>query len=198
MESTRQVRTVLLVDDDEATLRACKRQIESSGDRVVWTAQDLRAAFELAREHKPELAIVDLRLKTESGIDVTLGLKANHPDLVVAMFSCRMTWPAALRAQAAGATYVTEKSPSSCLAIVAAAEQGRPLPLPPDDTRTLEQVEWDHIIAVLEECSGNKMQAARRLGLHRQTLQKLLHKPPTGRTTTRWIELIAGDERDDQ
>jgi two-component system response regulator RegA len=172
----RSVRTVLVVDDDEALLAACKRSL--GRERGVMTASDARVALQLARAHPPDLAIIDLRLGPESGIHLVRDLKAERPELVVALVSGYLSVSSAVGAVRAGADVILFK-PVTFREIVRRVEEGVPSIDPNiEETPTLARAEWEHITGVLADCNGNVSMAARRLGIHRQSLQRRLRKFP--------------------
>jgi two-component system response regulator RegA len=175
-QGSRSVRTVLVADDDEALLAACKRSL--GRERTVYAASDATTARELAQEHPPDLAIVDLRLGSSSGINLVRELKADHPELCVALISGYLSVASAVAAVRAGADLILFK-PITFREIVRRVEDGAPPPEPSwEETPTLARAEWEHITRVLADCNGNVSMAARRLGIHRQSLQRRLRKYP--------------------
>jgi len=135
-------------------------------------------AIQLARAHPPDLAIIDLRLGAESGIHLVRDLKAERPDLVVALVSGYLSVSSAVGAVRAGADVILFK-PVTFREIVRRVEEGVPSLDPSfEETPTLARAEWEHITRVLADCNGNVSMAARRLGIHRQSLQRRLRKFP--------------------
>lgn len=171
MRLQRSINRVLVVDDDEKVLSACRR-VRS---RRVFTADNPTTALELARTEQPELAVVDLRLGTESGIDVTRELKEVCPDLIVALCSGYLSVTTAVAAVKAGADVVVFK-PVTFEEIMKRVEGKAEPPAPLDETPTLARAEWEHISRVLADCNGNVSLAARRLGIYRSSLQRRLRK----------------------
>jgi ActR/RegA family two-component response regulator len=101
------IRKILLVDDDEVFLRACVRNV--GRDRIMFTATNSASAQLIARDELPDLAIVDLFLGTESGIDLLEELKKRDPTLVVVLISGYLSVNSTVLAMKAGATFVSPK-----------------------------------------------------------------------------------------
>jgi len=162
---------VLVVDDDERLLTALAR-----GDApcVVFTANTARSALAAAREHKPKLAIVDLRLDGASGVSLIEELKREHPKMMIALASSYLSVVSAVAAVRAGADHVLPKPYTIRDAIRRFEGEGPGDDL--DETPTLARVEWEHIMRVLTDCEGNLSLAARRLGIYRSTLKRRIRK----------------------
>lgn len=163
---------VLLVDDDEAYLRAFERAW--SGRGVLATASSKAEALELAVQFTPELAIVDLYLGEESGLDVVRELKARLPDLRVILVSSYITIDLTMVAIRTGADDVVTKpiTPDEIMARL----EAKPSTALPAERPSLARVEWDYIQRVLHDAGGNVSEAARRLGIFRSSLQRRLRK----------------------
>jgi len=168
---------VLLVDDDELWLRACERGFRGLASSVHATT-NLSDALAVAGEESPDLAVVDIRLGTESGIDLIEPLRQAHPDCTIALVSAYLSVALTAVAVRKGAHVVLFKP-------VHPTEIVRRLPQLDDEepacvTPTLARAEWEHIQRVLLDCNGNVSEAARRLGILRQSLQRRLrkHAPP--------------------
>lgn len=151
-------------------------------DRKVYTTNDPSRALTLVRSYKPDAVIVDLRIGEESGIDLIRALRQLHPDVKVALLSGYLSVTVTMAAVKAGAEVVLSK-PVGAREIVRHLEEGTTPEPDIYETPTLERVEWEHINRVVADTSGNLSEAARRLGIYRQTLQRRLQrKPPkTGR-----------------
>lgn len=170
-------RSLLIVDDDETFRTRLVRAFASRGLEVI-AAGSCEAAIEAASADAPELARVDLRLPTRSGLDVVRGLKAIEPTTVVIVLTGYGSIATAVEAMKAGAaTYLTK--PVDADQILAAFDGTPPGGSEPATTvQSLQRVEWEHIQRVLSECGGNLSQAARLLGIHRRSLQRKLGKDP--------------------
>lgn len=160
----------LVVDDDVAFCTALAAALRRRGQRVV-VAHNKNEALREARAWKPERATVDLRLGEAFGIDLVKALRAEHPDIVIVVLTGFGSIATAVEAVKAGAQQYLTK-PSSIDAILRAfdGETDAEGDAPP----SLDEVEWEHLQRVLSECQGNVSEAARRLGLHRRTLQRKL------------------------
>jgi two-component system response regulator RegA len=167
------IRSVLAVDDDEHILGGYKRGF--GRDRTVFTATDPVVARQIAKRERCDLAIVDLRLKDETGIALTRDLRRECPQMLIALCSGYLSVEVAVAAVHAGADTVLFK-PITAREILRRVEEGPSLEPNLDDTPTLARAEWEHITRVLADCNGNVSLAARRLGIYRSSLQRRLRK----------------------
>jgi two-component system, response regulator RegA len=173
---TGDTRTLLIVDDDAPFRDRLVRAMRERGFDARGAANAF-AALETARDDSPELALVDLRLGGESGLDLVRDLKQNDPATVVVVLTGYGSIATAVESVKLGAaSYLTK--PADADQIVAAFAGTQP---PDPDVPTLARVEWEHIQRVLTDCGGNVSQAARALGLHRRSLQRKLAKYPPAR-----------------
>ena len=175
----RRLRSILVVDDDQVLLSALQRDLRSRGLEVHAAASpDL--ALDIARRVKPDCALIDLCIGQDSGIDLLHVLKAELPDMLVLLLTGQGAVQNAVDAFHGGAVDFLQK-PIGGKALEDALERalarGQSGPAP-----TLAEAEFEHITRVLSECNGNISEAARRLGIHRRSLQRKLQKapPPTG------------------
>lgn len=167
------IKTVLVVDDDEGLLRAYERAILVAKAKP-FTASNVASATKLARETAPDLAIVDLQLGRDSGIDLVAKLKAMSSPPAVVMISGYGSIETTVSAMRAGADDVIEKP-------VAFAEIVRRLETKGQraadfEPATLERAQWEHVQRVLADCGGNVSMTARKLGVYRTTLRRWLRK----------------------
>ncbi|MCA9490083.1 MAG: response regulator [Myxococcales bacterium] len=167
--------TVLVVEDDADYRGALGSTLRRAGFKPVLVSGLTEASGALAAA-LPDLALVDLRLDDGDGLDVVRMLADRAPACRCVMLSGHGTIPTAVEAMRAGAVDFRTK-PLSGRQIVEALRDAL-LPLPSEN---LDQVERDHILGVLQACGGNISEAARRLGLHRRTLQRKLQKLPPPR-----------------
>lgn len=176
-------RSLLLVDDDTALRRRLARAFQDRG-YAVREAGGVAEALALAREESPELAVVDLRVPDGDGFDVLRALKRIDPTTIVVMLTGYGSIANALEAVRLGAAhYLTKPADVDELIAAFARERGEDdVPRGGDQTPpTLARVEWEHIQRVLTDCGGNVSEAARRLGIHRRSLQRKLSKYPVPR-----------------
>jgi two-component system response regulator RegA len=172
----RSVRTVLLVDDFDVQLNTWARDFRREGKRVL-RATNQKEALREARRGQPDVAIVDLFLGPENGLDVAQDLKARDPNVFVVLVSANMSVAYAMAAVRAGADDVFVK-PIRCKQLVKRVEEGVPLEADVDAPTklTLAQIEWEHISRAMLDCGKNITHAAEHLGIYRQSLQRKLRK----------------------
>jgi two-component system response regulator RegA len=170
-------RTLLVVDDD-ATFRTRLVQAFQGRGLEVKAAGNYEEAMTAARGETPELALVDLRLPTRSGVDVVRGLKALDPTTTIVVLTGYGSIATAVESVKAGAaTYLTK--PVDADQILTAFDGTNPEShVDQHAVPSLARVEWEHIQRVLADCGGNLSQAARLLGIHRRSLQRKLAKDP--------------------
>jgi two-component system, response regulator RegA len=176
-ETTRrkEVHTILLVEDFAPLLRRWARELQHAGKRVL-AASTGDAALELIEDTKPDVAIVDLFLSAENGINVIRRLREKDQDFYGILVSAHLSVAYALAAMRAGADDVIFK-PGSLKHVISCVEKGVDVePEEGSNGPTLDQLEWEHISRVLLDCAGNITHAAERLGIYRQTLQRKLRK----------------------
>ena len=168
-------RTLLLVDDDGPLRERLARALTQRGFTVT-AADSVRAGTEAARATPPAYAVVDLRLGDGSGLDVVAALRQARTNVRVVMLTGYGNIATAVAAVKAGAVDYLPK-PADADAIVAAllADKGS-LPPPPAEPMSADRVRWEHIQRVYEQCDRNVSETARRLRMHRRTLQRILGK----------------------
>ena len=175
--------TRMLVVDDDEIFRS--RLVRALGHRGVETfaAANATEAEAVAKEHQPHWALVDLRMPGMNGLELVRVLHGVDEEMQIVVLTGYGTIATAVEAVRAGAAdYLTK--PVDTEQILAAfdkadGEEEAPLVLPADaNTPSLARVEWDYIHRVLSDCGGNISQAARKLGIHRRSLQRKLQKLP--------------------
>lgn len=176
--------TILIVDDDERFRTQLGRAFERRGWRV-WLASGPPEAVALAVEHAPEHALVDLRMPTGSGLELVRQLLAVDEETNVVVLTGYGSIASALEAVRRGATHYLSKPADVDTILAAFARKGlapdEDPPEPDAEAPSLARVEWEHIQRVLTDCGGNITQAAKRLGIHRRSLQRKLAKYPVPR-----------------
>ena len=172
--------SILVVDDDPVFRERLARALRARGFEVS-TASDYESAMVLAREDSPELAVIDLRMPGHSGLELLRDLLALDPTTRVVVLTGYGSIATAVDAIRMGAVHYLSK-PADADEILAAfvRKDLPPLSPPPFDftAPSLARAEWEHINRVLSDCGGNISEAARRLGLHRRSLQRKLAKYP--------------------
>jgi len=179
-ESTETPTSLLIVDDDDVFRQRLGRAFARRGFEVR-VACDAAEAAELAQVESPELAVVDLRMPGASGLELIRELLAIDPTTRVVMLTGYGSIATAVDAVRLGAVNVVSK-PADADDILAAFDRGEKPPLTTTDVDysapSLARVEWEHINRVLADCGNNISEAARRLGIHRRSLQRKLQKYP--------------------
>jgi two-component system, response regulator RegA len=175
--------SILIVDDDEVFRTRLARAFEDRGYQTR-TAGDYDEAIVHARADSPEFAVVDLKMPGRSGLELVQALHQIDPatrSLVLTGYGSIAT---AIDAVRLGAAYYLPK-PADADDIVAAFARAEAPPLDPPqpdyEPPSLARAEWEHINRVLSDCAGNISEAARRLGIHRRSLQRKLQKYPPSR-----------------
>lgn len=173
------VKKILFVDDSALLLSSLCRRAKSL-ERVPLTAQDGATAIELAREHSPELAVIDLLLGSgDNGWEVTRALRALKIPMTIILISGSMCTEYAMTGVAAGADDCYEK-PVTVEQLIARAETGVREAAFLDRPPTLVEMEWAYIARTLEENRGNRSVTARVLGISRATLHRKLSEHGPG------------------
>jgi two-component system response regulator RegA len=171
--------SILVADDSQLFRERLARAFRDRGFRVL-AAGDYDEAMRLAKEHPPDLAVVDLRMPGRSGLELVRDLIALDPQTRVLVLSGFGSIATAVDAIKLGAVNFLPK-PADADEILAAFERSD-VQLPQEATvdsseaPSLARVEWEHIHRVLADCEGNISEAARRLGIHRRSLQRKLRK----------------------
>ncbi len=173
--------SLLLVDDDKSFCKVMAAALESRG-MAVRVAHNVPQAIEAATSDPPEYALVDLKMPGPSGLELVKSLKALDAHTRIVVFTGYASIATAVEAVKLGATHYLAK-PADADDVIAALHRDEgdvntaigPKPL------SVERLEWEHIQRVLSECSGNISETARRLRMHRRTLQrKLIKRPRSG------------------
>ncbi|MEM9523231.1 MAG: ActR/PrrA/RegA family redox response regulator transcription factor [Pseudomonadota bacterium] len=168
-------RSLLLVDDDEPFLRRLARAMEKRGF-VVETADCVAAGKAIATARPPAYAVVDLRLEDGNGLDVVETLRGKRPDSRIVVLTGYGAIATAVTAVKIGATDYLSKPADANDITAALLADGDELPPPPENPMSADRVRWEHIQRVYEQCDRNVSETARRLNMHRRTLQRILAK----------------------
>ncbi|HYC05670.1 MAG TPA: ActR/PrrA/RegA family redox response regulator transcription factor [Azospirillaceae bacterium] len=167
-------RSLLLVDDDAPFRTRLARAMEKRGFDVV-AVDSVQLGIEVAHESAPRYAVVDLRLADGSGLDVVKALRDARPEARIVMLTGYGNIATAVAAVKAGAVDYLPK-PSDADAVESALLADGALPPPPENPMSADRVRWEHIQRVFEQCERNVSETARRLKMHRRTLQRILNK----------------------
>ena len=168
-------KTLLLVDDDEPFLRRLTKAMEKRGFKVE-SAGSVAAGRAIATARPPAYAVVDLRLTDGNGLDVVEVLNDKRPDCRVVVLTGYGAIATAVAAVKIGATDYLSKPADASDIMNALLASGDDLPPPPENPMSADRVRWEHIQRVYELCDRNVSETARRLNMHRRTLQRILAK----------------------
>ncbi len=171
---------ILVVDDDQRLRERLARALAARG-MAVRTAGNYDEALAVARECVPELAVVDLRMPGASGLELIRSLREIDPETKIVVLTGYGSIATTIDAMRLGAVYYLQKPADADEVLNAFARAAAP----PDgsldqaaDPPSLERVKWEHVSRVLADCGGNVSEAARKLRLHRRSLQRMLQKFP--------------------
>jgi two-component system, response regulator RegA len=168
-------RTLLIVDDDAPLCQRLARAMERRGF-VVATADAVAAGVAAATAHPPAFAVVDLRLGDGSGLDVVSALRTARPGARIVVLTGYGNIATAVAAVKAGALdYLPKPADADAVERALLAKEGE-TPEPPEDPMSADRVRWEHIQRIFELCDRNVSETARRLKMHRRTLQRILSK----------------------
>ncbi|SPH23512.1 Photosynthetic apparatus regulatory protein RegA [Defluviimonas aquaemixtae] len=168
-------RSLLLVDDDAPFVNRLARAMEKRGFEPV-TAETVAEGRRIAQTRPPAYAVVDLRLGDGNGLDVVEVLHERRPDCRVVVLTGYGAIATAVAAVKIGAVDYLSKPADANDVTNALLARGDALPPPPDNPMSADRVRWEHIQRVYELCDRNISETARRLSMHRRTLQRILAK----------------------
>ena len=168
-------RTLLLVDDDAPLCQRLARAMERRGFLVA-TADSVATGIAAVSERPPAFAVVDLRLADGSGLEIVKTLRKARPGARIVMLTGYGNIATAVAAVKAGALdYLPKPADADAVERALLASEAA-LPPPPEDPMSADRVRWEHIQRVFEQCDRNVSETARRLKMHRRTLQRILGK----------------------
>lgn len=167
--------SLLLVDDDHAFVERLARALEKRGF-APRTAESVAAARAALEEAAPAYAVVDLRLEDGSGLDIVDELRQARPDARIVVLTGYGAIATAVAAVKMGATDYLAKPADANDVTAALLARGEALPPPAENPMSADRVRWEHIQRVYEQCDRNVSETARRLHMHRRTLQRILAK----------------------
>ena len=170
-----QDKSLLIVDDDNPFRDRLARSMEKKGFNVT-QANNIKLGIFKAKEVKPAFAVVDLRLGDGSGLEVVKEIQKLKTDSKIVMLTGYGNIPTAVAAIKAGAIdYLAKPVNAEDVEIALLADPNKKA-LPPEDPMSADRVKWEHIHRVFELCNRNVSETARRLKMHRRTLQRILSK----------------------
>lgn len=170
--------SLLLVDDDEVFASVLAQAFERRG-YAVRVAHDADTGAALAREESPEYAVVDLRMPGASGLELVRVLKELDETTRIVVLTGYASIATAVEAIKLGAVhYLAKPADADEIQAVFHRDEGDAAIDVPERPLSVNRLEWEHIQRVLQECDGNVSETARRLNMHRRTLQRKLQKRP--------------------
>jgi two-component system response regulator RegA len=168
-------RSLLLVDDDDAFLKRLGKAMEKRGF-IVEMAETVAQGKQIAATRPPAYAVIDLRLEDGNGLDVVETLRERRPDARIVVLTGYGAIATAVAAVKIGATDYLSKPADATDVTNALLARRTELPPPPENPMSADRVRWEHIQRVYELCDRNVSETARRLSMHRRTLQRILAK----------------------
>ncbi|MDJ1015944.1 MAG: ActR/PrrA/RegA family redox response regulator transcription factor [Paracoccaceae bacterium] len=167
--------SLLIVDDDEPFLRRLARAMEKRGFAVE-TADSVAGGLAVATARPPAYAVVDLRLEDGNGLDVVERIRERRESSKVVVLTGYGAIATAVAAVKIGATDYLSKPADANDVTAALLAPDDEMPPPPENPMSADRVRWEHIQRVYELCDRNVSETARRLNMHRRTLQRILAK----------------------
>ena len=166
---------LLILDDDEILLRRLSKSMESFGFEVT-AVSSIEEAEEIIEKIIFDTAVLDLKLADGSGLSIVKKLSSSNPNCRAIMLTGFGNIATAVAAMKVGAIDYLPKPASAEQIKNALVDYDKPLPPPPDDPMSADRVRWEHIQRIFEQCNRNVSETARRLKMHRRTLQRILSK----------------------
>ena len=170
-----QDKSLLIVDDDSPFRDRLARSMEKKGFEVT-QAESVKSAIQKIRENKPAFAVIDLRLEDGNGLQVVNEIQKSKKESRIIMLTGYGNIPTAVAAVKAGAIdYLAKPANAEDIEIALLADPSKKA-YPPEDPMSADRIKWEHIHRVFELCNRNVSETARRLKMHRRTLQRILSK----------------------
>ncbi len=168
-------RSCLVLDDDGPFCQRLARALAQRGF-LVSAVSTVSEARDVARLNPPAFAVLDLRLADGSGLDVVEVLHKYRPEARAVILTGYGAIATAVAAVKAGAVDYLSKPAEVEDIIKALVARRDDKPQPPENPMSADRVRWEHIQRVYELCDHNVSETARRLNMHRRTLQRILAK----------------------
>ncbi len=168
-------RSLLIVEDDKSFLQRLARDMEGRGFAVT-TAESVADGLTQLETTSPAFAVVDMRLEDGNGLEVISALKRRRPDARAIILTGYGNIATAVNAVKLGAVdYLSKPVDADDVVAALLALEGRKAE-PPENPMSADRVRWEHIQRIYELCGRNVSETARRLNMHRRTLQRILAK----------------------
>ena len=168
-------KTLLLLDDDKPFLTRLARAMEARGFTVT-VADSVAEGLEAVRREPPAFAVVDMRLGDGNGLDVVEALRQRRENARAIVLTGYGNIATAVTAVKLGAVDYLAKPADADDVFAALVVRPGEQPTPPENPMSADRVRWEHIQRVYEMCDRNVSETARRLSMHRRTLQRILAK----------------------
>jgi len=168
-------RSLLIADDDRPFRNRLARAMEMRGFTVA-TAETVADSLRMVEEFKPAFAVIDMRLGDGNGLDVIEHLKRHQPESRAIILTGYGNIATAVTAVKQGAVDYLAKPADADEVYAALMADPDDKPDPPENPMSADRVRWEHIQRVYELCNRNVSETARRLNMHRRTLQRILAK----------------------
>ncbi len=170
-----QDKSLLIVDDDNPFRDRLARSMEKKGFKVM-QAESVKFAIQKVKENKPAFAVIDLRLGDGNGLEVVYEIQKLKKESRIIMLTGYGNIPTAVAAIKAGAIdYLSKPANAEDIETALLADPSKKAH-PPIDPMSADRIKWEHIHRVFELCNRNVSETARRLKMHRRTLQRILSK----------------------
>ncbi|MGB1181817.1 MAG: ActR/PrrA/RegA family redox response regulator transcription factor [Candidatus Puniceispirillaceae bacterium] len=169
------VKELLILDDDNALRRTLARAMTQRGFSVMQAAS-VKEAREQVNLSAPDFAVLDLKLEDGNGLEIVTLLRNLRPECRIIILTGFGNIATAVAAVKAGALDYLPKPANPDAIEQALLQREGNLPQPPEDPMSADRVRWEHIQRVFEQCDRNVSETARRLKMHRRTLQRILAK----------------------
>jgi two-component system, response regulator RegA len=168
-------RTLLIVEDDKAFLQRLASAMQSRGFAVT-TAESVAEGLQQVEQAAPAFAVVDMRLGDGNGLDVISALKRSRPEARAIILTGYGNIATAVNAVKLGAAdYLAKPVDADDVVTALLARENQKIE-PPANPMSADRVRWEHIQRIYELCGRNVSETARRLNMHRRTLQRILAK----------------------
>ncbi|MCB1465006.1 MAG: ActR/PrrA/RegA family redox response regulator transcription factor [Nitratireductor sp.] len=167
--------TILIVDDDRPFLNRLARAMEGRGFAVD-TAESVAEGLTKVRAKPPAYAVVDMRLGDGNGLDVIEAIRGRRPECKAVILTGYGNIATAVTAVKLGAVDYLAKPADADDILAALLRKPEEKAEPPENPMSADRVRWEHIQRVYELCERNVSETARRLNMHRRTLQRILAK----------------------
>ena len=168
-------RSLLIVEDDKSFLQRLARAMETRGF-VVTTAESVGDGLLLVEKAAPAFAVVDMRLGDGNGLDVISAMKRRRPEARAIILTGYGNIATAVNAVKLGAVDYLAKPVDADDVVAALLAFDNKKIEPPENPMSADRVRWEHIQRIYELCGRNVSETARRLNMHRRTLQRILAK----------------------